>query len=195
MTDQRTRGNSVAMLRHGMLIIGLLLLSGCNAGQGLRSSTLYQRIARRGHLDSSPRAVPGRMAAAGDEEIAAECEHESYANASKGLIVGETGLHEDVFALRDRESFVANAYRMEEALRLEALLREQAKAAGHSAEQADCMVKFADHLQTLTDALTQADKLHQELDVSAFNNSKKQAEEQLEKRQREIEQSAMPNPH
>jgi hypothetical protein len=193
LSDRRTKGNSVAM-QQGVLMIGLLLLSGCNAGQGVRGSTLYQRIARRGHLDSTPRAVPGKMAAAGGEEIAAECEHESYANASKGLIVGETGLHEDVFALRDRESFAANAYRMDEALRLEDLLREQANAVGHSAEQADCMVKFADHLQTLTDALIQADRLHQELDVSAFNNSKKQAEEQLERRQREIEQPATPDP-
>jgi hypothetical protein len=132
------------------------------------------------------------MAEVGRESITTECEHESYANARKGLIVGETGLHEDVFALRDRVSFAANAYSVDETLRLEALLRAEATVTTHSAEQADCINEFANHLQTLTDALIQADNLQKELDVSAFNNSRKQAEEQLEKKQREIDPSDAP---
>jgi hypothetical protein len=174
-------------------MIGLLLLSGCNARESVRSSRLYQRISRERHPQPLP-PTPGKMAAVGRDAITAECAHESYANASKGLIVGETGLHEDVFALRDRESFAANAYGMDEALRLEALLHEEAGVAGHSAEQADCIDEFAEHLESLTDALAQADKLQKELDLSAFNNSRKQAEEQLEKGQRATEQSGESNP-
>jgi hypothetical protein len=178
----------------GALMIGLLLLAGCNAKESVRRSRLYNRIAEKGHFKVSPPPVPGKMAAAGSDAITAECAHEPYANAKKGLIVGETGLHEDVFALRDRASFAANAYGMDEAVRLEALLHEEARVAGHSAEQADCIDEFAEHLESLTDALTQADKLQKELDLSAFNNSKKQAEEQMEKKQRQIEQSGAPGP-
>jgi hypothetical protein len=173
-------------------MIGLLLLSGCDAKESVRKSGLYERIAREGKPPSPP--APGQMAANGRDAITAECAHESYANARKGLIVGETGLHEDVFALRDRESFAADAYGMDEALRLETLLHEEARVPGHSAAQADCIDEFAEHLESLTDALTQSDKLQKELDLSAFNNARKQAEEQLTKKQREIEQSGASNP-
>jgi hypothetical protein len=193
LSDWQKRRKNVTSAR-GALVVGLLLLSGCNAKESVQKSRLYDRIAQRGHFRASPLPVPGKMAADGRDAITAECSHESYANAKKGLIVGETGLHEDVFALRDRASFAANAYGMDEALRLEALLHEEARVAGHSAEQADCIDEFAEHLESLTDALAQADKLQKELDLSAFNNSRKQAEEQLEKKQREIEQSDAPNP-
>jgi hypothetical protein len=192
LSDWRTRWKSV-IAPHGALMIGLLLLSGCNAKESAGRRGLYDRIARHGHLKSPP-PEPGKMAAAGRDAITAECALESYANARKGLIVAETGLHEDVFALRDRVSFAANAYGMDEALRLEALLREEAMVRGHSAEQANCIDEFAEHLGSLTDALIQADKLQKELDLSAFDKSQKQAEEQLEKKQREIEQSNAPNP-
>jgi hypothetical protein len=135
------------------------------------------------------------MAAAGRDAITSECAHEPFANARKGLIVGETGLHEDVFALRDPVSFTANIYGMDEALKLEALLRDEAMLAGHSDEQSDCIDEFAEHFESLTDGLKQSDKLQKELDVSAFNASRKEAEEQLEKKQREIEQSDVPDPH
>jgi hypothetical protein len=132
------------------------------------------------------------MASEGRDAITTECAHETYSNASKGLIVGETGLHEDVFALRDPISFTANVYGIDEALRLEALLREEAGVPGHSTEQVACIDQFAEHLESLTDALQQADNLQKELDISAFNDSRKQAEEQLEKKQREMEQSGVP---
>jgi hypothetical protein len=164
-------------------MIGLLLLCGCHSKESVRKSGLDERIA----------PAPGEMAAKGRDAIAAECAHESYANASKGLIVEETGLHEDVFALRDRVSFAPDAYGMDEALRLETLLRQEARIPGHSAQQADCIDEFAEHLESLTDALAQSDKLQKELDLSAFNNARKQAEEQLTKKQREIEQSGASN--
>jgi len=60
--------------------------------------------------------------------------------------------------------------------------------AGHSAEQIDCIAEFAKHLGELTNSLVQADKVQKEMDISAFNDSSKQAEDQLEKKQHEIEQ-------
>jgi hypothetical protein len=121
------------------------------------------------------------MAAVGNDSITAECEHETYANASKGLIVGQEGLHEDVFALRDRAALAANAYSLNEALLLEDLLRAEAKVASHSAEQANCIDAFAEHLGTLTDKLVQADKVQRELHLSAFNEATRQADDLLEK--------------
>jgi len=178
----------------GALMIGLLLLSGCNAKENVQKSSLYERITREGRFRPPSPPAPGQMAAKGRDAITTECAHESYANARKGLIVGETGLHEDVFALRDRDSFAANAYGMDEALRLEILLHEEARVPGHSAQQADCIDEFAEHLESLTDALAQSDKLQKELDLSAFDNARKQAEGQPTKKQLEIEQSGASNP-
>jgi len=193
VSDLRTIGTSKTA-PSGALTLLLLLAVGCHAKDKVRESKLYDKISRKAHLNSSPPPVPGKMAAEGRDSITAACAHQSYANARKGLIVGETGLHEDVFALRDRVSFAANAYGLDETLRLETFLRAEAKVPEHPPEQAECIDEFAEHLETLTDALIQADNLQKELDVSAFNNSRKQAEEQLEKKQREIEQSAEPTP-
>jgi hypothetical protein len=135
------------------------------------------------------------MAAVGKDTITTECEHESYANASKGLIVEEAGLHEDVFSLRDRASLTPNAYTLDESLRLEALLRAEATISGHSAEQADCIDKFAEHLGGLIDSLVQADKVQKEMDILAFKDASKQAEDQLVKKQHETGQPTVPNPH
>jgi hypothetical protein len=176
------------------LIIGLLtLLAGCHAKENIRETRLYQKIYRRSHFNP-PSPVPGKMAAAGKDTIIAECAHESYANASKGLIVGEAGLHEDVFALRDRDSLAADAYSLDEAQRLEAMLRTEVSAAGHPAEQAACITQFVERLETLTGNLVEADKLQKEMDISAFNDSKRQAERVLEEKQREIQQSNAPGP-
>jgi hypothetical protein len=124
---------------------------------------------------------PGMKAELGRDRITTACAHESYANARKGLIADETGLHEDVFSLRDRASLTANAYNLDETLGLETLLRAESKATGHSAAQADCIDEFAEHLATLTDTLVQADKVQKELDISAFNEATRQADDQLEK--------------
>ena len=174
-------------------MVGLLmLLTGCRVRDRVHESGLYDRITHGGYHNAAAR-VPGKMAAVGNDTITAECEHESYANASKGLIVGEAGLHEDVFALRDRASLAAKAYSLSEALRLEDLLRAEAKIPTHSAQQADCIDEFAEHLETLTDTLVQADKVQRELDLSAFEDSTRQAEDQ-QKRQHQSQQSAAPSP-
>jgi hypothetical protein len=171
----------------------LILLTGCRGRDRVHESGFYDRIAHGGYRNAAA-PVPGKMAAVGNDTITAECGHESYANASKGLIVGEAGLHEDVFALRDRASLAANAYSLSEALRLEELLRAEAKVPTHSAQQADCIDEFAEHLGTLTDTLVQADKVQREMDLSAFEDATRQAEDQQEKNQHQSEQSAAPSP-
>jgi hypothetical protein len=79
-------------------------------------------------------------------------------------------------------------------MRLEDLLRAEAKVPEHSAKQADCIDEFAEHLGTLTDALVQADKAQKDMDLSAFEDSTRQAEDQLAKKQHESQQSAAPAP-
>jgi hypothetical protein len=182
-----------ARVQRIVLVVGLMLLAGCHARNRFSESTANDRIARDARFNTTSLA-PGRKAELGRDSITTECEHESYANASKGLIVKDTGLHQDVFSLRDRASLAANAYNLNETLGLEALLFAEAKAAGHSGAQADCIDEFADHFVTLTDLLVQADKVQKELDVAAFNQATKQADDQLEKQQRGSEQPAAPSP-
>lgn len=170
-----------------VLGVGLLiLLTGCHAKGKIGESKPSDGTVNDTRFNTT--RAPGKLAAIGKDTITSECEHESYANASKGLIVEETGLHEDVFSLRDRASLTPNAYNLDEALRLGGLLRVEGQDAGHSAEQIDCIAEFAKHLGELTNSLVQADKVQKEMDISAFNDSSKQAEDQLEKKQHEIEQ-------
>jgi hypothetical protein len=172
-------------------LMGLLILvAGCHAGQQSGDASLLERISRVGHSRVAPK--PGELAEKGKATIVAECEKQSYEIARKGLIVSETRLHEDVFALRDRVSYAGVGYGLDEAQRLEDLLRAEAKAAGHPAEQADCIEAFAEHLETLSDPLVEADERRKELDASAFNDAAKEAQEQAEKKLREADKSIAP---
>jgi hypothetical protein len=175
------------VVRRGALAVGVLILvSGCHARRQGGDGTLLERISRAGR-SKVVAAGPGELAEKGRATIAAECEKQSYQTASKGLIVSETGLHEDVFALRDRVSYGEIAYGLEEAQRLEGLLREEAKAAGRSAEQTNCIEEFAGHLEALSDPLVEADERQKELDASAFIDASKEAQEQADKKLREAD--------
>jgi hypothetical protein len=172
-------------------VMGLLLLvAGCHAGRQSGDATLLERISRVGHPRKAPK--PGELAEKGKAAIVTECEKQSYETASKGLIVSEIGLHEDVFVLRDRVSYAGIGYELAEAQRLEDLLRAEAKVAGHPAEQANCIEAFAEHLETLSDPLVEADERLKELDASAFNDAAKEAQEQADKKLREAEKSNAP---
>jgi len=160
----------------------LVLLTGCHSRQQSGDPTLLERISRVGRSNVAPK--PGELAERGRSEITVECEKQSYETAKKGLIVSETGLHEDVFTLRDRVSFGAIGYGLDEAMRLEGLLRTEAKATGHSAEQAECIQEFAAHLESVSDPLVEADERLKELDASAFEDSTKAAQEQAERQLR-----------
>jgi single-stranded DNA-specific DHH superfamily exonuclease len=168
---------------------GLLLVGGCHGGQKSGDATLLERISRARQRHSWVAPKPGELAEKGKAAIVTECEKQSYETASKGLIVSEIGLHEDVFVLRDRVSYAGVGYGLDEAQRLEALLRAEARVAGRPAEQANCIEAFAEHLETLSDPLVEADQRLKELDASAFSDATKEAEEQADKKLREADRS------
>jgi DNA-binding protein YbaB len=49
---------------------------------------------------------------------------------------------------------------------------------------------FAEHLETLSDPLVEADERLRELDASAFNDAAKEAQEQADKKLREADRSS-----
>ncbi len=72
----------------GLSVIGLfVLVAGCHGRESKETDAPLK---------------PGELANRGRAEIVEECGKQSYDLVSKGLIVSETGLHEDVFVLRDR---------------------------------------------------------------------------------------------
>jgi hypothetical protein len=189
--SERYRGWGLRVAGRWLSVMGLLLLvAGCHAGQQSGDATLLERISRVGRPKKAPK--PGELAEKGKTAIVRECEKQSYETASKGLIVSEIGLHEDVFVLRDRVSYAGVGYDLAEAQRLEDLLGAEAKVAGHPAEEANCIEAFAEHLETLSDPLVEADERLKELDASAFNDAAKEAQEQADKKLREAERANAP---
>jgi hypothetical protein len=172
----------------------LVLFAGCRTKDRNGNGTFLERAERRFHSNSAP---PGssKLAEEGRKAIATECGKQSYENALKGLIVSETGLHEDVFALRDRSSYTPIAYELDDALRLEELLEAEVRNGAHPAEQADCIQEFTEHLETLTDPLVEANKIQQDLDVSAFKDAAKEAESQTDKQAEEKPSKQNPQLH
>jgi exoribonuclease R len=171
----------------GVSVLGILLLAtGCRGNQQGAVTVLLEQISREVH-SKAERPKPGELAEKGRTAITEECAKQSYTTASKGLIVSETGYREDVFALRDRVSYGEIAYELDEAQRLEALLEAEVKTTTLPAEQKDCIAEFIEHLETLSDPLVEADVRQKELDVSAFSNAAKEAQEQAEKKLHEAE--------
>ena len=126
-------------------------------------------------------ASPAKVAEDGKDTIVGVCAKESFAAARQGLIVAETGLREDVFLLRDRGSYQPVPYGLDEAQRLVVLLRAENGAAGHTEEQATCIRQFAEHLESLTEPLAEAARREHEIDTSAFSQSDKQVQDDLER--------------
>jgi hypothetical protein len=187
-----SRGWGLRVVCRTVSVLGVLVLgAGCHARRPGDDPTLLERISRAGHSNVAP-PKPGALAERGRVEITDECAKQSYETARKGLIVSETGLHEDVFTLRDRVSYGAIGYDLDEALRLEAVLRAEAKIGEHSTEQADCIQEFAEHLETVSDQLVEADERMKELDASAFQDSAKEAEEQAQKQLRQTDKITEP---
>ena len=100
--------------------------------------------------------------------------------------MSQTGLHEDVFALRDRRSYASIAFNLDDALKLEEVLRNQLKENKQPGEPTECVQQFEGYLETLTDPLVEQDKLAKDLDASAFKDSNKEAQEEL-RREKETE--------
>jgi hypothetical protein len=120
------------------------------------------------------------LADKGAAAIATVCTRQSYATAKVGLIAGETGLQEDVFEMRDPVSYTIVPYRLRATVRLEALLRQGAEAAGRPEGQKQCMRDFADHLKELSDPLVEAVKSQKTVDVLAFKDAEREAQQEVE---------------
>jgi hypothetical protein len=188
--NQSERSRDPRVVRRWVWMMGsLLLVVGCHARQSGDTSIL-ERIVRAARSKTETR--PGELAAKGLAAITEECAKQSYKTASKGLIVSETGLHEDVFALRDRVSYGQDAFRLDEALQLESLLHAETEGLGHPTEQAGCVQEFAEYLEALTDPMVEADERQKELDLSSFKDSAKEAQEQADKRLSDSERPAEP---
>jgi hypothetical protein len=155
---------------------GIVLLGLSTAVMGCHSSASRTIKASRVNTAGAAKLVED-----GRETVDTMCAKESFATARKGLIVAETGLREDVFLLRDRDSYKPVAYGLGETQRLDALLRGDAEAAGHTEEQAACIRQFAEHLETLIEPLVEADRREREIDTSAFSQADKQAQDDLER--------------
>lgn len=167
----------------------MLALSGCRGHRP--ASGLSEAAMQVGGVDT-PEASAQKVAGAGIA-IVSECEKVPFANASKGLIVAEPGLHEDVFDLRDRASYRAAPFGLNETLRLEALLQRESgthEHSGYSAQQADCIDQFVARLQALTEPLVESDAVQKQLDLSAFDKASSEAEQEAEQ-QSEQERKAM----
>jgi hypothetical protein len=120
------------------------------------------------------------LADKGAAAIATVCARQSYATAKVGLIAGETGLREDVFEMRDPVSYTIVPYRLRATVRLEAVLRQGAEAAGRPEDQTQCMRDFADHLKELSDPLVEAARSQKTIDVLAFHDAEKEAQQEVE---------------
>jgi hypothetical protein len=152
-------------------IVLLGLLSGV---AGCHSKTVSKAINRPAVNTSSPE----KLAEDGRATIVTVCAKESFAVARQGLIVAETGLREDVFLLRDRDSYQPVAYGLNETQRLTGLLRAET---GHPEEQSACIREFVEHLESLTEPLAEAATREREIDSSTFRQADKQAQDDLER--------------
>jgi hypothetical protein len=91
--------------------------------------------------------------------------------------------------MRDPVSYTVVPYRLGATVRLETMLRREAAAPGHSDDQAQCMREFADHLKGLSDPLVAAAKDQDQVDVLAFKDAEKEAQQEVES-QEEIEKDS-----
>lgn len=156
---------------------GLLTMSFSIALLGCHSKKTAE-VSAGEHLDDAK--SPAVLAAKASAVIAAVCTRQSYATASVGLIAGEAGLREDVFELRDPVSYKVIPYHLGATVKLEALLRQGAEAAGRPAAEATCIRQFADRFKKLTDPLVEAARDEEQIDSSAFNSAGREAQQELE---------------
>ena len=152
-----------------------LMTTGCRDREKGRDATLLNRFR---HVKTEA-AKSEDLAEKGRVQITEECAKQPYENAKKGLIVSEVGLHEDVFMLRDLVTYGGMGFSLDESLRLESLLRAEVSGGKHPAEQAACIQKFEEHLESLSDPLVEGDQRLKELDASAFKEAERRIEEGL----------------
>ena len=176
---RRTAARWYGVLVVGMVIGTVILIAGCHSGQ--RSDVLKDLSAL-----TQPKTAtlgPDHLAAEGSEAITETCGKQSFENARNGLIVSQTGLHEDVFALRSRTSYASIAFGLDDVLRLEEVLRKKLNEDQQLAEERECVQQFVGYLETLTDPMVEQDKLSKDLDAAAFKDSAREAQEEIKREQ------------
>jgi hypothetical protein len=182
--SERRQGRSVATIRRGVSVAAILmLLVGCRSRH--RSDDLMGNSSSANQPKTTALG-PNHLAAEGMATITAACEKQSFENARSSLIASQTGLHEDVFALRSRTSSASFAFSLDDALRLEDLLRKDLQGNQRTVDPQGCVRQFEGYLETLTDPIVDQDKLAKDLDASAFKDSTKEAQEEL-RREKETE--------
>jgi hypothetical protein len=161
----------------GVLLAGMpILIAGCHSGR--QSGVVLAGLASMTQPNTTSLG-PNHLAAEGSATITATCARQSFENARNGLIVSQTGLHEDVFGLRSGSSYASIEFGLDDALRLEDVLRKGLKENQQPTEQGECVRQFEGYLETLTDPMVEQDKLAKELDATAFKDSTREAQEEL----------------
>ena len=97
-----------------------------------------------------------------------------------------------MFALRSGESYASIAFGLDDALKLEEVLKRQLSGSGQPAEQRECVQQFEGYLETLTDPMVEQDRFAKELDATAFKASTQEAQEE-HKREKDSEALAPKN--
>lgn len=186
--------NYTRCLIASLVAICMATATGCRSHR--HEVRLSDAAIEAGHVDS-PQASAKKIAGAGVAIVSA-CATQPYDNASKGLIVDEPGLDEDVLDLRDRNTLRAVPFGLGETERLASLLEKETSLTGHPAypaEQLACIQQFSSHLRTLTQPLVQANEVQKQLDVSAFNKAAKEAEQETEEQTQQEEKAIQSSSH
>jgi hypothetical protein len=181
-------GGRRAAVGWGLLLAGvLMLIEGCHSGH--QSDVLPKSLSSLAEAKTAT-LDPHHLAAEGAAAITARCGKQSFENARDGLIVSQTGLHEDIFGMRSRMSYASIVFSLDDALLLEDVLRKELKASQQPAEERECVQQFVGYLETLTDPMVEQDKLAKDLDAAAFKDSTREAQEETKREQ----QKAPPTP-
>lgn len=181
-------GRIVRSAGSAWIAAAITALALCAAGCRARTTDSAPSAVAQTQTASTPEDSARKLGAAGTSIVSA-CAKVPYANASKGLIVTETGLNEDVFDLRDRSTYRAVPFSLNEALRLQDLLLKEIDAPNHarySAQQIACIQQFAAHFKSLTDPLVEADAEQKQLDISAFDKASREAVQETDQEQKAI---------
>jgi hypothetical protein len=165
----------------------VILIAGCHSGH--QSDSFLKGFSSLAQAKTVTLG-PNHLAAVGATAITETCGKQSFENARNGLIVSQTGLHEDIFGMRSRTSYTLIAFSLNDALRLEDVLRKELNESQQPAAERECVQQFVGYLETLTDPMVEQDKLARDLDAAAFKDSTREAQEELKREQ----QKALPTP-
>ncbi|NYF90004.1 hypothetical protein RBB79_10560 [Tunturiibacter empetritectus] len=166
----------------GLLLAGMVvLIEGCHSGP--QSDALLNALTSQAQAKT---LGPNHLAAEGAAAIVETCGKQSFENARNGLIVSQTGLHEDIFGMRSRTSYVSIAFSLDDALRLEDVLRKKLNENPQPSAEQECVQQFVGYLEALTDPMVEQDKLAKDLDAAAFKDSTREAQEELKREQQKV---------